>query len=169
MAFKLYASAVTIGDRGARSHILFDDAGLPFGDEWDVTTAQKLAAKATGIKLHRSIGGKQTIKVLKAMQTMQFNRLMEDFMVMLTMNGSGEIIINSHESGLFGKMNEAHCATFAFERANVPKATQDLVKHLGKVGLNRMGPTMAMMQSLQVLNKHHSGNKRYKAHLQYNW
>ncbi len=167
MGFQLYATGAVYNGQSGKNYILFDDADLPFGDEWDVTTAQKILAKAAGIKLHRSIGGKQTIKVLKGIQTMQFNRLMEDFMTMLTMNGSGQLTINSAEHGYL--TNSKHCEIFAFERTNVSKATQDLVKHLGKVGLNHMGPTMALMQALQALNKHQSGSKRFRAILNYAW
>lgn len=167
MGFQLYATGAVYSGQGGKSYILFDDADLPFGDEWDVTVAQKVLAKAAGIKLHRSIGGKQTIKVMKGIQTMQINRLMEDFMAMLTMGGSGELTVNSAEHGYL--TNAKHCEMFAFERSNISKASQDLVKHLGKVGLNRMGPTMALMQTLQALNKHQSGSKRFRVTLNYAW
>lgn len=142
--------AVGVVDRpGKNGQRLKDYVGSNrmWGDEWEIPKLLDVAISMKGYNTGGTVSGGATVGAAKLLAEATFKRLIAEGLQTLMIDGDIELSIASRDTNLLWA-DTVGFKTFYFNRTMANEQYKKMMKHIGDVGLNYMGPLMDMVFAL---------------------
>ena len=151
MGYDIFAVGVMKTSNGAKRFPNVDKSNRPWGDEWKLDTMTKLVMKTNGLPTGSSMTGGLTVSLMQGLAISTFKRLIGTTLQLMSVNNShGKISIYTRDKNLI-MPDEVGFKTFYF-RGDVSAEFRKMLKHMDKAGLNYMGPTLDILNTLNEWN-----------------